>query len=329
MNASPAIEITSLFKSYKKHTALQGLNMTVETGDLYGFVGANGAGKTTTLKILATLLYPTSGSVRVLGHDIEKGAQDIRKCIGYMPDFFGVYQDMEAWEYLDFFGAVYRMETPQRDRRVADVLELVGLTQKREALIGSLSRGMQQRLGLARVLMHDPELLLLDEPASGLDPRARIEVMAVLQELQKMGKTILISSHILPELQQLCNKVGIIEKGRLVYSGPISGLPRNGSAILTGECSIVERIDEAIQTLQADARFQEVERSDDLIRFKLAPEQTDISIVPEILVQRGFKIRSFKETGSGLEDVFMNLTSSEISDEPNPPPILPQTQSET
>ena len=204
--------------------ALSSLDLTVNRGDLFGFIGSNGAAKTTTLRILATFLAPSSGRADVLGHDVVRDADAVRHVIGYMPDFFGVYKDMEVTEYLDFFGACYKIPAAQREKTVTDVLELVGLTEKRGTLIGALSRGMQQRLGLARVLIHDPKVLLLDEPASGLDPRARIEVMAILQELQRLGKTIIISSHILSELQTLCNRVAIIEKGKLIYTGPVQGV---------------------------------------------------------------------------------------------------------
>jgi ABC-2 type transport system ATP-binding protein len=204
----PAVRTIGLTRNYGTMTALNALDLTVNQGDLFGFIGSNGAGKTTTLRILATFLAPTAGQALVLGNDVVREADAVRHVIGYMPDFFGVYKDMEVTEYLDFFGACYRIPSAQREKTVNDVLELVGLTEKKGSLIGALSRGMQQRLGLARVLIHDPKLLLLDEPASGLDPRARIEMMAILQELQRMGKTIIISSHILSELQTLCNRVG-------------------------------------------------------------------------------------------------------------------------
>src|SRR5919198_2295335 len=220
----PAVQTYGLTRMYGTLAALSGLDLTVNRGDLFGFIGSNGAGKTTTLRILATFLAPSGGSAQVLGQDVVKDADAVRHVIGYMPDFFGVYKDMEVTEYLDFFGACYKIPTAQREKTVADVLELVGLTEKKGAIIGALSRGMQQRLGLARVLIHDPQVLLLDEPASGLDPRARIEMMAILQELQRLGKTIIISSHILSELQTLCNRVGIIEKGKLIYSGAVQGM---------------------------------------------------------------------------------------------------------
>src|SRR5678816_2223498 len=187
----PAVQTSGLTRMYGQMVALNSLDLTVQRGDLFGFIGSNGAGKTTTLRILSTFLTPSSGQAIVLGHDVVRDADAVRHVIGYMPDFFGVYKDMEVTEYLDFFGACYKIPTAQRAKTVTDVLELVGLSEKQGALIGALSRGMQQRLGLARVLIHDPALLLLDEPASGLDPRARIEMMAILQELQRMGKTII------------------------------------------------------------------------------------------------------------------------------------------
>src|SRR5512136_1768421 len=220
----PAVQTYGLTRMYGPIAALSGLDLTVNKGDLFGFIGSNGAGKTTTLRILATFLAPSAGTAQILGHDVLRDADAVRHVIGYMPDFFGVYKDMEVTEYLDFFGACYRIPAAKREQTVSDVLELVGLSEKKGALIGALSRGMQQRIGLARVLIHDPQLLLLDEPASGLDPRARIEMMAILQELQRLGKTIIISSHILSELQTLCNRVAIIEKGKLIYSGPVKGV---------------------------------------------------------------------------------------------------------
>src|SRR6195256_1559 len=220
----PAVQTKGLTRMYGNIAALYGLNLTVNKGDLFGFIGSNGAGKTTTLRILATFLAPSAGRASVLGHDVVRDADAVRHVIGYMPDFFGVYKDMEVTEYLDFFGACYKIPTAQREKTVNDVLELVGLTEKKGALIGALSRGMQQRLGLARVLIHDPQLLLLDEPASGLDPRARIEMMAILQELQRLGKTIIISSHNLGRMQALCNRVGINGKGKLIYRRPVAGV---------------------------------------------------------------------------------------------------------
>src|SRR6266568_4534454 len=216
------IETRELTKKYGDLYALDRLTLRLEPGDVYGFIGPNGAGKTTTMRILATLLNPSWGEASVCGYSIYTGAKDIRRAIGYMPDFFGVYDDMKVTEYLEFFAAAYRIQGPSRRKKVDEVLELVDLTYKRDALVTSLSRGMTQRLGLARVLLHDPQVLLLDEPASGLDPRARIEIRALLKELRSMGKTILVSSHILPELADICNKIGIIERGQLLFDGDVT-----------------------------------------------------------------------------------------------------------
>src|SRR5438874_4219348 len=220
------IETRDLTKMYGGLYALNRLTLKLERGDVYGFIGPNGAGKTTTMRILATLLNPTWGEATVCGYSIYNGAKEIRRLMGYMPDFFGVYDDMKVIEYLEFFAAAYRIKGPERRRKCEQVLELVDLGYKRDALVTSLSRGMTQRLGLARVLLHEPQVLLLDEPASGLDPRARIEMRGLLKELRSMGKTILVSSHILPELADICNKIGIIERGKLEFNGDVASAIR-------------------------------------------------------------------------------------------------------
>src|SRR5271169_994221 len=279
----PAVETIHLTRAYGNITALNDLNLVINTGDLFGFIGSNGAGKTTTLRILATFLAPSSGTAKILGHDVIREADAVRHVIGYMPDFFGVYKDMEVTEYLDFFGACYKIPTAQREKTVADVLELVGLTEKRGALIGALSRGMQQRLGLARVLIHDPQLLLLDEPASGLDPRARIEMMAILQELQRLGKTIIISSHILSELETICNRVAIIAKGALIYSGPVQGVRDQMSSGRVIYVRVSSDPEQALGLLKARPEVAEVSAADGEIKVTLASADGDHSIVADIL----------------------------------------------
>jgi ABC-2 type transport system ATP-binding protein len=307
----PAVQTFALTRVYGSMIALNALNLTVNRGDLFGFIGSNGAGKTTTLRILATFLSPSSGTAQVLGHDVVRDADAVRHVIGYMPDFFGVYKDMEVTEYLDFFGACYKIPTSQREKTVNDVLELVGLTEKKGALIGALSRGMQQRLGLARVLIHDPQLLLLDEPASGLDPRARIEMMAILQELQRLGKTIIISSHILSELQTLCNRVAIIEKGRLIYSGPVQGVRDQ----LSQGCVVWVRVSsdqaQAVELLKTRPEISEVAAVDGEIKITLASLETDRSIVADVLVRGGARLIELREDEIGLEEVFMRVTRGE------------------
>jgi ABC-2 type transport system ATP-binding protein len=307
----PAVQTFGLTRMYGSIAAVNNLDLTVNKGDLFGFIGSNGAGKTTTLRILATFLAPSSGTAKILGRDVVVEADAVRHVIGYMPDFFGVYKDMEVTEYLDFFGACYKIPTAQREKTVNDVLELVGLTEKKGALIGALSRGMQQRLGLARVLIHDPQLLLLDEPASGLDPRARIEMMAILQELQRLGKTIIISSHILSELQTLCNRVAIIEKGRLIYSGAVQGVRDQVSQGRVIWARVSTDQTQAIELLKTRKEIAEVAAVDSEIKVTLAGPEIEHSIVADILVHGGAKLLELREDEVGLEEVFMRVTRGE------------------
>jgi len=307
----PAVETIHLTRAYGTITALNDLNLVINRGDLFGFIGSNGAGKTTTLRILATFLAPSAGTARVLGHDVIREADAVRHVIGYMPDFFGVYKDMEVTEYLDFFGACYKIPTAQREKTVNDVLELVGLSEKRGAIIGALSRGMQQRLGLARVLIHDPKVLLLDEPASGLDPRARIEMMAILQELQRMGKTIIISSHILSELQTLCNGVAIIEKGKLIYSGPVQGVRDQMSSGVVYWVVVQGEPAPAVNLLKARTEVSEAVAVDGQIKVTLVNHEVDPSFLPEALVRGGVKFTGLWEDELGLEEVFLRVTRGE------------------
>jgi ABC-2 type transport system ATP-binding protein len=304
----PAVQTVGLTRMFGSLAALYGLNLTVNQGDLFGFIGSNGAGKTTSLRILATFLSPTAGTAKVMGHDVVTDADAVRHVIGYMPDFFGVYKDMEVTEYLDFFGACYKIPTAKREQTVSDVLELVGLSEKKGALIGALSRGMQQRLGLARVLIHDPAVLLLDEPASGLDPRARIELMAILQELQRMGKTIIISSHILRELETLCNRVAIIEKGTLIYSGPVQGVR---DQMATGNVLWVRVAGDAapaIELLKTRPEIAQVESVDHELKVTLSTHDADHSIIADVLVRGGLKLLALREDEIGLEEVFLRVT---------------------
>ncbi len=307
----PAVAIVGLTRLFGNITALNSLDLTINQGDLFGFIGSNGAGKTTTLRILATFLAPSAGTAKILGWDVVREADAVRHVIGYMPDFFGVYKDMEVTEYLDFFGACYRIPTAQREKTVADVLELVGLTEKRGAIIGALSRGMQQRLGLARVLIHDPKLLLLDEPASGLDPRARLEMMAILHELQRLGKTIIISSHILSELQTLCNRVAIIEKGNLIYSGPVQGVREQMSTGLIYWVLPLGDPTPAIAVLKAVPAVADAVAVDGQVKVTFANPEVDPSILAVALVRGGVKFTGLWEDELGLEEVFLRVTRGE------------------
>ncbi len=311
MEPTPAVQTLNLTRLYGETVAVNDLSLTVHKADLFGFIGSNGAGKTTTLRILATFLAPSSGTARILGHDVVKEADAVRHLIGYMPDFFGVYKDMEVTEYLDFYGACYKIPTALREKAVQDVLELVGLTEKRGAIIGALSRGMQQRLGLARVLIHDPQVLLLDEPASGLDPRARIEMMAILQELQRLGKTIIISSHILSELQTLCNRVAIIEKGRLIYCGPVQGVRDQMAPGRVVWVKVSSDPRQAVELLRTHPEVSNATAADGAIKVTLASHETDHSLVAEVLVKGGARLIELREDELGLEEVFLRVTRGE------------------
>lgn len=309
----PIIETINLTKRYGDLVALDNLNLAIDEGDCFGFIGPNGAGKTTTIKILATLLKPSSGQAQVAGHTIGYQNRLIRPLIGYVPDFMGAYEDMVVTEYLEFFAAAYDIHGKQRRTVVNDVLELTDLTYKATAEVNSLSRGMQQRLSVARVLLHDPKVLLMDEPASGLDPRARIEIRELLKELKRMGKTILISSHILHELAELCNVVGIIEQGKLLYTGTVRealGRARVGQVL---HIRVTERSPEAAELLKKlpGVKKAELIDGDEGVEIHATLDQEGaiaIADVPSILINAGFRLASFTEEAVNLETAFMRLT---------------------
>jgi ABC-2 type transport system ATP-binding protein len=305
------IETRDLTKMYGDLYALDRLTIKLERGDVYGFIGPNGAGKTTTMRILATLLNPTWGEATVCGYSIYNGAKEIRRLMGYMPDFFGVYDDMKVIEYLEFFAAAYRIKGAERRRKCEQVLELVDLGYKRDALVTSLSRGMTQRLGLARVLLHEPQVLLLDEPASGLDPRARIEMRGLLKELRTMGKTILVSSHILPELADICNKIGIIERGKLLFDGDVQSAIRQVRQHTVLSVAVADgRNGAAKSQLQEHADVLSVEHKEeaDTLLVTLNDGVHDGSFIADLLVKNGFRLKMLKEEEIDLEDVFMGIT---------------------
>jgi len=302
------IEIRGLTKRYGTLTAVDNLWLTVERGDAMGFIGPNGAGKTTTIRMLATLLEPDSGSALVAGHDIRDDPEQVRARVGYMPDFFGVYDDMMVWEYLDFFAAAHRVPRSRRQRLIGDVLELTDLSDRRDVSVNSLSRGMKQRLCLAKTLVHDPEVLLLDEPASGLDPRARLEVRELLRELCKLEKTLLISSHILPELAGLCNKIAIIEEGQLVTAGSLDEI----SAQLAGGTRLIievaDRCGEACALLAALEVIVQVAEQDGRIEAIYQGEEGGEHQVLTALVSGGFQVRGFQEEEIDLETIYVRST---------------------
>ncbi|MEO0474604.1 MAG: ABC transporter ATP-binding protein [Planctomycetota bacterium] len=301
------IQTINLTKRYGEHIALSNLNLEIEQGDAFGFIGPNGAGKTTTIKILSTLLKPTWGEARIDGLSVGPvNARQVRSIIGYVPDFFGSYEDMVVKEYLEFFASAYDINGDQRKSVMDDVLALTDLSHKAEADVNSLSRGMQQRLSVARVLLHDPKVLLMDEPASGLDPRARIEMRELLKELHRMGKTILISSHILLELADLCNKVGIIELGELKFVGTTDEMlqrARTGNVVHV----TVDRTDAAADTLKQMDGVVGVERGGSILKVSLDDNHTAADVAGR-LVHDGFRLMSLEEEQVNLETAFMRLT---------------------
>jgi ABC-2 type transport system ATP-binding protein len=304
------IETRELTKTYGKLTALDRLTLTVERGELFGFLGPNGAGKTTTIQILATLLKPTSGTAVIADLDVTRAGREVRRRIGYMPDSFGVYEGLTVREYLEFFAAAYDVPPNQRERTLSDVLELTDLGTKRDEMVGGLSRGMQQRLGLARVLIHDPEVLLLDEPASGLDPRARIEVREIFRELQSMGKTTLISSHILSEIAGICTSLGIIQQGRLVASGPIQQVLAEagvGNVVRVWIDGDAEAGASVLGELTGVARVEALE--DGEIRAHMTDGVEAAHEVAALLVTRGLRLRRLESEATQIEEAYMRLTA--------------------
>jgi len=311
------IKVKGLTKRYGRLTALKGLDLTVEEGAIFGFVGPNGAGKTTTMRILATLLRPTAGEAWVAGHSVFKERRDVRRAIGYMPDFFGVYGDMKVWEYLDFFAACYEIPVETRRRLIGDLLELVDLAHRRDDYVDALSRGMKQRLCLARSLAHDPQVLILDEPASGLDPRARVEIRELLRELQAMGKTIFVSSHILSEIGEICTHVGIIEAGELVALGTLDEMRQLVRAQRVVKIGLLERVDEAQAWLATWPDVMQIEPVVDNgggdLQITFAGDDESLARLLSQMVGAGFPVLLFREETGDLEDVFMRLTKGVVS----------------
>ncbi len=302
------IQTINLTKRYGKLVALDNLHLNIEEGECFGYIGPNGAGKTTTIRILSTLLQPTWGEARVCGHVVGYESRKIRPLVGYVPDFFGAYEDMVVQEYLEFFAAAYNITGRKRDQIVGDVLELTDLSYKRDALVDSLSRGMKQRLSIARVLLHDPKVLFLDEPASGLDPRARIEIRALLKELHRMGKTIVISSHILPELADLCTSIGIIERGELRFKGTVTEALRRarvGAVVHVKTPDDLERTRQAICDLPG---VQTAEVRDSMVVASLEADTGDFSFIAQAMLAAKLRIQEIKQEEINLETAFMRLT---------------------
>lgn len=311
------LETRDLVKTYGTFQAVKGMSLRVEQGAIYGFVGPNGAGKTTTMRIVTTLLEPTSGEAYVGGHSVRTAADDVRRLIGYMPDFFGVYDDMTVWEYLDFFAACYKVPDGQRRRLIDDLLELVDLGHKRDVQVDTLSRGMKQRLCLARTLAHDPQVLILDEPASGLDPRARVEIRELLVELSRMGKTVFFSTHILADVAEICTHIGIVEGGRLVAQGSMAEMQRQLRPHRTLQIQFLARPDVLGQAQAAvfgregilALRPLEDEDRPPTLEIDYGGDDEGVSALLGVLTGRGLPVLHFSETRQELEDVFMQITN--------------------
>jgi ABC-2 type transport system ATP-binding protein len=315
-----AIETHNLTKTYRRGAApaLDNLNLHISRGALFGFIGPNGAGKTTTLRMLAGLLEPTSGEIVIAGHAIHEEPRAIHRHIGYMPDFFGLYREMTTWEYLDFFGRCHDLPARRRRRVIDELLELVGLAAKRDEDVGALSRGMQQRLCLAQALVHDPEVLLLDEPASGLDPRARVEMRELLRELSAMGKTIVLSSHILSELTEMCDEVGIIERGQMVANGPLAALRGRTRAGRMIRVHVLSDLETAKTVMANYPGVEEVlrlnggnHRDEAWLELYLPGGTAAAAELLAHLVRQGVQVAEFRQTGNELEEIFLQLTVGE------------------
>lgn len=312
------IETKDLVKRYGKLTAVNHLSLEVPRGAIYGFVGPNGAGKTSTMRILTTLMLPSSGQAFVAGHEVTKDPRAVRRVIGYMPDFFGVYDDMKVWEYLDFFAACYDIPESERPGMINDLLELVDLSHRRDDMVDKLSRGMKQRLCLARTLAHDPQVLILDEPASGLDPRARVEIRELLVELARMGKTIFFSSHILADVAEICTHIGIVEAGQMVMQGGMEEVKRQLNPHREAIVTLLDRVEDAKQVL---GNIPGVIKIDDLpdeqgkkrIQVDFNGDDTVMSAMMQALAAKSIPMINFSEQSQDLEAVFMKVTKGIVS----------------
>ena len=302
------IETHDLTKKYGEMFAIRSIELKLDEGDLFGFIGPNGAGKTTTMRIIATLLNPTWGEAYVCGNSIYTHPKETRRLVGYMPDFFGVYDDMRVIEYLEFFAAAYRIKGPTRRQRCNEMLEIVDLDFKRDAYANTLSRGQTQRLGLARTLLHDPQVLLLDEPLSGLDPRARIEMRNLLRRLGQLGKTIIVSSHILPELADICNKIGIIDRGVMSVNANVADVMKQVRERTVLNVAVQGDTDSAAKLLEQQQTVDTIEMNNGQMVVTLQSGVEDYSELPSVLIENGYKLTLFSEEEVNLEAAFMALT---------------------
>lgn len=314
------IETKALHKRYGKFDAVNGLSLEVPAGSIYGFVGPNGAGKTTTMRMLTTLTRPTSGEAWVAGHSVTQEPRAVRRAIGYMPDEFGVYDDMRVWEYLDFFAACYDIPEANRKRLIDDLLELVDLTHRRDDMVDKLSRGMKQRLSLARTLAHDPSILILDEPASGLDPRARVEIRELLVELAKMGKTIFFSSHILADVSEICSHIGIIEGGKMVAQGSMEQMraqlmPHREIIVTVRDEETATKVKSAVSSIQGvvNVELLEPKAGRSRVRIDFTGDDDGVAAINQKITSEGIAIMGFTEETKDLEAMFMRVTKGIVT----------------
>ena len=307
------IELINFTKHYGDLVAVECLNLKIGEGEMFGFIGPNGAGKSTSIRFLTTLLKATGGEGIVNGHRVTRAPLEVRRSVGYMPDTFGVYDGMRVWEFLDFFAVAYQIPRKKRKQVIGDVLDLLDLTVKRTAFVNGLSRGMKQRLCLAKTLVHDPPVLILDEPASGLDPRARLEVKALLKELRQMGKTILISSHILTELADCCTSIGIIERGKMLMHGPIEEVYRKIRGNRIVEVRFHENPEAGISMLRSLPEARQVHVDGSRVTAELSMTDDQLAGLLERMIAQGIRVRSFAEKEPTLEDVFMMVTKGAVA----------------
>jgi len=306
------LKIENLCKCYGKFQAVNELNLHIPKGEIFGFVGPNGAGKTTTMRIICGLLEATSGKVFADGIDVINKPKELKSKIGYMPDFFGVYDDLKVMEYLEFYASIYNIRGLEREKVCKDLLELVDLSEKKDFYVDSLSRGMKQRLCLARSLVHNPDLLILDEPASGMDPRARLEMKEILKTLRSMGKTILVSSHILPELAELCTSIGIIDKGRVIMSGTVEEITKKVYHTQTIRIKVIAKVEETIRLLQ---EYPDVDganvTSENTVEASFKGDDMFLNSLLLRLIQSNIPVVAFNQLSGNLEDIFMMVTATE------------------
>lgn len=310
---SSMIKLENVTKLYKSFPAVNQISFEIGRGEVFGFIGPNGAGKTTTIKMLSTLMLPSEGTISIGGYDVVREPYEVRRLIGYMPDSFGVYEDLLVWEYLDYFAALYHVPPVRRRQAISDVLELTDLTIKRGSQVMSLSRGMKQRLCLAKTLIHDPEVLLLDEPASGLDPHARIEIRELIRELCRMGKTVIVSSHILTELADFCTSIGIIEAGRMLAAGRLDEITAQLSGNVVIEITVKGDPAPALAALAERPEIKRTTCDGRTIRAEFEGEADEVDDILDYLVKGGVRLLAFTRSEADLEDIFLKVTRGVVA----------------